>query len=156
MLSARMRRTAMAGSLCAVLFSMNACKHGKCEEGGTSSAGRHSHNAGRDCMTCHLPDGEGEGCWTVAGSLYTAGGQHASGGIRTLLFSRPLGQGGVVMALESDQNGNVYTSQALDLGLGLFPAVINSTGDTAFMNESIRDGACNRCHGVSTDRIALP
>lgn len=139
-----------------VLVALDACKHGKCEDGGSSSAGRHSHNAGRDCMGCHLPDGEGEGCWTVAGSLYSPGGQHAPAGTRTLLFTRPLGQGDVAIELGSDQSGTIYTSNSLDFGLGLFPAVIGAAGDTVFMDESIRDGACNRCHGSSTDRVTLP
>jgi len=41
-------------------------------------------------------------------------------------------------------------------GNGLFAVVINANGDTAFMSEAIRDGACNRCHGRSTERIKLP
>ncbi len=72
------------------------------------------------------------------------------------LFGGPQGAGGVKYQLQTDHNGNVYTSQEITFGNGLFPAVIGASGDTAFMTEPINDGACNRCHGSSTERIKLP
>jgi hypothetical protein len=33
------------------------------------------------------------------------------------------------------QNGNVYTSEDITFGSGLFPAVISVSGDTAYMTE---------------------
>ncbi|MCB9170074.1 MAG: hypothetical protein H6594_06965 [Flavobacteriales bacterium] len=135
---------------------MDACKHGRCEGGGTSSIGStHSHNAGRDCMTCHHPDGEGEGCWTIAGTVYLPDHQQILPDHRLLLFTRPLGQGDLTRSIDGDANGNVYTSDAITFGHGLFPAIVSGT-DTAFMDEPIKDGACNRCHGVSTARISVP
>ncbi|MBK8612193.1 MAG: hypothetical protein IPN85_01675 [Flavobacteriales bacterium] len=156
-MSPSLRFRAMRGVVVTALFvAMPSCKHGKCEDGGSSSAGRDSHNAGADCQSCHLPDGEGEGCWTIGGTVYDPNGDHPSAAAQFRLFTAPLGKGSLKLQLEGDQNGNVYTSQDVAFGNGLFAAVINANGDTAFMSEAIRDGACNRCHGRSTDRIELP
>lgn len=106
-------------------------------------------------MRCHLPDGEGEICWNVAGTIYNANGQQPMSGVQVALFTAPLGGGNLRQALQSDGTGNAYTSSSVDFGSGLFPAVIHG-GDTAFMTESIRDGACNRCHGRSTERVRIP
>lgn len=76
-------------------------------------------------------------------------------GVQVLLFNGPGGTGGVHVALTTDRNGNVYTSQDINFGYGLHPAVVQN-GDTSFMTIAIQDGACNRCHGVSTDRVLLP
>ena len=133
------------------------CKHGKCETGPTSSAGtQRSHNVGENCQSCHLPDGEGEVCWSVAGTLYDAGGSHPVTHAHALLFGSPLGQGGLQLKLDNDDLGNIYTSEDVTFGSGLFPAVISAAGDTSFMMEPIRNGACNSCHGQSTAGITVP
>ena len=133
------------------------CKHGKCEVGPTSAAGTdRSHNEGENCQSCHLPDGNGNGCWTVAGTIYNANGTNTVTQAHVLLFGGPLGQGGQKLKLDNDDLGNVYTSQDVNFGSGLFPAVVSAAGDTAFMLEPIQDGACNRCHGHSTDRLKIP
>ena len=138
-----------------LVMSMDSCKHGKCESGPLSSVSRDSHNAGENCMRCHLPDGEGEICWNVAGTIYNASGQQPVSGVQVALFTAPLGGGELRQTLQSDGTGNIYTSSSVAFGSGLFPAVIHS-GDTAFMAEAIHDGACNRCHGSSTDRVKMP
>ncbi len=137
------------------LVMVPSCKHGKCESGPTSSIGRSSHNAGENCMQCHLPDGEGEICWQVAGTVYDHNAHQPISGQEVRFFTRPLGQGEMRLGLQSDATGNIYSSDALTFGSGLFPAVIHN-GDTAFMAESISDGACNRCHGNSTGRVVVP
>ena len=137
-----------------LVVGTGSCKHGKCEPGPSSSASKDSHNAGENCMRCHLPDGEGEICWNVAGTIYNASGQLPMSGVQVALFTAPLGSGGLRQTLQSDRTGNIYTSSSVDFGSGLFPALIHG-GDTAFMTESIRDGACNRCHGRSTERVRV-
>ena len=139
-----------------LVTAVPSCKHGKCEDGGSSSAGRASHNAGRNCLDCHHPDGEGEVCWTIGGTVYDSTGNEPSMAAQFRLFTQPLGQGSLVLQLPSDASGNINTSSDVAFGNGLFPAVINANGDTAFMSGAIRDGACNRCHGQTTDRIKLP
>jgi hypothetical protein len=138
-----------------VTLTAVACKHGKCEDGPTSTAQGSSHNSGEDCMRCHLPDGEGEICWKVAGTIFDSGGQHPFVGAQVRLFSKPHGTGEVHLAMESDRSGNIHSSEALAFGQGLFPAVIRGL-DTLFMTGAIHDGACNRCHGISTERIRTP
>ncbi|MEO8587865.1 MAG: hypothetical protein ABI432_00710 [Flavobacteriales bacterium] len=150
----RVRSVFAVIGLCVMLAT--ACKHGKCEDGGSSSAGRRSHNAGEDCSSCHHPDGEGEGCWTIDGTIYDHAGNSPTAAAEMRLFSAALGKGQLKLQLQGDGSGNVYTSQSIDFGPGLFPAVIGSNGDTLFMSEAISDGACNRCHGHSTERIKLP
>lgn len=133
------------------------CKHGRCENGPTSVAGtERSHHVGENCQSCHLPDGDGKGCWTVAGTIYNPNGTQVATHARVLLFGSPLGQGGEQLSLDDDDLGNVYTSQDVNFSSGLYPAVISAAGDTAFMLEAIRDGACNRCHGNTTERITIP
>lgn len=153
-----MRTTAFASSFLLLLIAaIPACKHGKCQGGGYSAEGDdESHNAGADCMSCHHPDGEGEGCWTIGGTVYDSAGSEPSAAARFQLFTKPLGQGSMVLQLHSDALGNIYSSDEVLFGNGLFPAVINANGDTAFMTGAIHDGACNRCHGQSTEVIKLP
>jgi len=140
-----------------LLAASPSCKHGKCEGGGSSAEGEdESHNPGADCFSCHHPDGEGEKCWTIGGTVYDSTGTQPSMAAQFRLFTKPLGQGSVVLQLPSDALGNIYTSEEVLFGNGLFPAVINANGDTAFMTGAIRDGACNRCHGQSTAVITLP
>jgi len=142
--------------LLVLLASAPACKHGKCEDGGTSSASRESHNAGANCMNCHHADGEGEVCWTIGGTVYDHAGSQPMSGVRVRLFTQPLGKGTVAFSEVSDRTGNVYTSRDVALSNGLYPAVISANGDTAFMSERILDGACNRCHGSTTGVVELP
>ncbi len=150
-------RTFSVKVLVALLLAVTAgCKHGKCGDGGTSSAGRDSHNAGANCMSCHHMDGEGEVCWNIGGTIHDHAGTQPMTGMQVRFFTQPLGKGTLQFSLESDRTGNIYTSQDVAFGNGLFPAVINANGDTAFMSERIVDGACNRCHGQSTEVIKLP
>lgn len=142
--------------LCLMFIALAACKHGKCEDGGSSVLSRTSHNVGRDCRSCHHPDGEGEVCWNIGGTVYSANGSEPSAGAQFRLFTKPLGRGDLKLQLQGDAIGNIYTSEQITFGSGLFPAIINAAGDTAFMTEPIVDGACNRCHGNTTERIKLP
>lgn len=88
--------------------------------------------------------------------MYNSQGQQPVAGVQVRLFGAAQGAGGVRYQLQTDANGNVYTSENITFGNGLFPAVISASGDTAFMTEAISDGACNRCHGQSTERVKLP
>lgn len=137
------------------IVAASGCKHGKCGSGPTSTAQGSSHNAGENCMRCHLPDGPGEICWTIAGTIYDSNGQHPMTGANVRFFTGPQGTGELRLSIASDRNGNIHTSDDVTFGNGLFPAIVNG-GDTAFMTEPIHDGACNRCHGVSTARVEVP
>lgn len=138
-----------------VAIGAQGCKHGKCNSGPTSTAQGRSHNAGQDCMRCHLPDGAGEICWRIAGTIYDQNGQSPMAGASVRFFTGPQGTGNLQYSITSDANGNIHTSDDIAFGNGLFPAIVNGS-DTAFMTEPIHDGACNRCHGVSTARVQVP
>jgi len=140
----------------ATMVTTMACKHGKCGDGGSSSLGRTSHNVGQDCRSCHHPDGAGEVCWNIGGTIYASNGSEPTAGAQFRLFTKPLGKGDLKLQLQGDALGNIYTSESITFGSGLFQAIINAAGDTAFMNQAISDGACNRCHGNTTGRITLP
>ncbi|MFZ1686340.1 MAG: hypothetical protein WAU70_02895 [Flavobacteriales bacterium] len=115
-----------------------------------------SHNQGENCMNCHMPDGEGETCWQVAGTVFNSNGGGVLPNATLLLFTDTNGQGSLVRSLDFDGLGNVYTSEQIDFSHVVYPAVRTPAGDTVFMDVPIRDGACNRCHGVSTARITAP
>lgn len=138
-----------------MVWMLPSCKHGKCENGPDSNVSMSSHNAGENCMRCHLPDGEGEVCWTAAGTIYDQNAELPLSGQVVILFTGPQGTGNVQRTLISDASGNIHTSNSLSFGHGLFPALVHNS-DTTFMNQVITDGACNRCHGVTTDRIIVP
>ncbi|MBK7384534.1 MAG: hypothetical protein IPI81_14570 [Flavobacteriales bacterium] len=153
-----MRNTWKALAMLSLLGVMaDACKHGKCEGGGTSSHGStRSHNVGENCMSCHHPDGEGHGCWQIGGTVYYSDHHTTLSNAKLLLFTLPQGQGTFVRSIDVDGLGNVYTSDKIPFDQTIFPAILIPSGDTAFMTEPIHDGACNRCHGVSTERITGP
>ena len=65
---------------------------------GGSSAGRTSHNAGRDCTTCHS--------FTLAGTAYKADGATVYAGATVKVTSSGNGGGAVLATLTSDASGN--------------------------------------------------
>lgn len=152
------RRWSVAGSLFAVIamMSVNACKHGVCKDGGTSSHGSdRSHNMGQNCQSCHHPDGPGEVCWQVAGTAYDSISGNTSPNVTVRLYTQPNEGGELRMTLEGDGYGNFYTSQDPGTASGLFPTVTTANGHTSRMQERITTGACNSCHGVTTARIRV-
>ena len=125
-----------------------------CETGNTdtrvSQHGGHSHNAGRNCMDCHNPNGEGSGWFTAAGTVYDSTGTSVNPNATIRLYSQPRGRGILIDSLYGDGSGSFYTTFAISFGSGLFPAVTSSSGHTQYMANSIPQGACNGCHNNST------
>ncbi|MDP4828094.1 MAG: hypothetical protein NWR73_10425, partial [Flavobacteriales bacterium] len=68
------------------------------------------------------------------------------------LYSGPDGSGNLVHTIEVDSKGNFYTTEDVNFGNGLYPAVEGPTS-TQYMSTPITVGTCNNCHGQSTDRI---
>ena len=114
--------------------------------GGTSSAGRTSHNAGRDCTTCHS--------FTIAGTAYRADGSTPYGGAVVKLTSAAEGTGTVLATLTSDASGNFYTSSAVAFSPGVYVSATGAAGVTRSMSTAITSGACNRCH-TSANRLIV-
>lgn len=112
-----------------------------------------SHNLGQNCMNCHVSGGGGEGWFTVAGSLYdnTQTNAYPNGSVK--ITTEPNGEGTVVKTIEIDSKGNFYTTEKIDFGSGLYVGVYGTAGEQKFMSSKITGGACNSCHGNSTDKI---
>lgn len=128
-----------------------------CEKEGNetniSQAGRHSHNAGLNCMNCHHSGGEGEGWFVVAGTAYDSTITHTYPNTVLKLYTAPHGGGTLKATLYGDASGSFYTTENVDFSSGLYPAVTGTSGQTQYMTESISTGACNSCHGISQAHI---
>lgn len=135
------------------LFNTGCEKHGECDEVNISSTGSdESHNFGMNCMQCHVSGGEGEGCFTVAGSATGADltTHLSSGSIK--LYTQPNGGGTLKHVIQIDSKGNFHTTEQVDMN-GLYPAISGPGGSMKYMSSSPGNGACNSCHGVSTAKV---
>jgi hypothetical protein len=113
---------------------------------------------GQDCLQCHVA-GNNEYVYTVAGTVYQLEDPTSVYPNATIeFFTRPEGRGDLVLTLEVDQNGNFYTTQPIDFGEGLFPAVSgNANEDPRYMPNGTTSGGCNGCHnGQGNTRILAP
>ena len=125
-----------------------------------SSGGEKSHNAGKDCMTCHhdnYNEASGEGkWWYIAGTAYNKNGTILTSG-KVEFWSSLDPKAILVLTLPVDREGNFYTSKIIDFKSGLFPKVISANGDT-IMAQAVTFGnaSCNSCHGNNTDGKNLP
>jgi hypothetical protein len=113
---------------------------------------KNSHNSGKNCMECHIDGGEGDGCFITAGSVYEDDFQTPYVNASVKLFTEPNGGGDLKATIEVDEKGNFYTTDVI-YGVTLYPAVTGLSGITEYMTNFVTSGACNNCHGVSTDRI---
>ena len=111
-----------------------------------------SHNSGQNCMTCHKPGGSGEGWFAIGGSVYDTLLTSVYPNATVKLFTGANGSGTLKYTIQVDALGNFYTTESIDFGSGLFPAVQGNTS-TRFMSTSITTGQCNSCHGVSSNRL---
>lgn len=138
----------------------HSCKHvnGDCKsmEGDSSGDGEESHNMGKNCLQCHRSGGEGEGCFTLGGTVYDSLQNNVKTGGTMKLYTGPNGTGNMVLSLPVDDMGNFYTGKSINFIGGLYPAVTNKNGVTKYMSSSIPVGSCNNCHGVSTAKIWTP
>ena len=136
-----------------VAFIIAACeKEGSCDEYNVSTSnGNKSHNFGNNCMQCHHAGGEGEGCFSVAGSVKNAQltAPETSGQVE--FYTGLNGTGTLKYTVKIDGKGNFYTTEAMSL-IGLYPAIKNANG-TMHMSNALTTGACNSCHGSSTENL---
>lgn len=133
-----------------VLFSCE--KEGACDEYKVSqSNGDDSHNFGNNCMQCHKAGGEGEGCFVAAGSVKNAALTAPVTSGQVEFYTEANGAGTLKYTIQIDAKGNFYSTEAMTL-TGLYPAIKNANG-THYMGNSLSTGACNSCHGNSTDPL---
>lgn len=112
---------------------------------GTTS-GTGSHNAGRNCLSCHS--------FTAAGTAYKSDGATAYPGVTIRLTTASGGGGAVLATLTADPSGNFYTSSAINFGTGLYVTATGTSGAATPMGPAITSGACNNCH-ASGNRIKV-
>lgn len=120
----------------------------------SSHGGDDSHNNGRNCFSCHTSGGEGEGCFNAAGTTYKSSGSAAKNGT-VKLYTGENSTGTLRATIEVDNLGNFYTTDDINFSGGLYPTIISATGNVYEMSDNITTGACNSCHGVSTDRLEI-
>jgi hypothetical protein len=117
-----------------------------------------SHNMGQNCMNCHQPRGPGRGLFTVAATIYDAGGNTVANPSLELYTAPPNAGGTLVIAVQGDGLGNVFTTDPLPFpDKDLFPVV--KSGDGALINQMpfpTGSGACNQCHRADKRVEVLP
>jgi hypothetical protein len=125
-----------------------------CENEGDDNEGGANHNVGNNCLVCHKAGGGGDGIFTVGGTVYKTGTTTGATGATIKLYSNAEGTGTAVAAMTSEVGGNFYTKSSINFGTGLYVKVTSSNGTSSMMSP-ITSGACNSCHGVSTDKITV-
>lgn len=124
-----------------------------CTESNISESGSDdSHNMGLNCMQCHTSGGGGKGCFNVAGTVYNQAQTATVSSGTVKFFTGPNGTGNVVKSIAIDSKGNFHTTEAVDVS-NLYPAITGPSGTTQYMSTKPPTGACNSCHGVSTDKL---
>lgn len=111
-----------------------------------------SHRTGENCKNCHSEGGKGEGWFNVAGTVYDSTLEATFPNTLVSLYKDPSGAGLPEVTVEVDELGNFYTTEAVNFGENLYPAVTGNES-TIMMVGPVSDGQCNKCHGSSTDRI---
>lgn len=136
----------------AFMFCLSSCKEGS-EESDFSS--NDSHKSGENCMNCHKSGGEGEGVFSVAGTVYDSTESVAYNQATIKLYTGPNATGTLVSTLKTDSKGNFYTTKSVDFSKGLYTMVSGATGNTEIMQTALTNGQCNNCHGRSYSKITI-
>jgi len=138
----------IACTLLAGMTSWIACETEEENEGGAN------HNVGNNCLVCHQPGGGGEGTFYAGGTVFKAGTTTGATGATISLYSNPEFSGTPVVTMTSQVGGNFYTKSSINFGTGLYVKITSTTGSNS-MSIPITSGACNSCHGVSTEKITV-
>ncbi len=137
-----------------ILLTDSCKKDDKDDDKSESKISKHnddeSHKSGQNCMTCHKNGGEGEGIFTFAGTVYDSTKTNVYPNTTVEVYSEANGGGILVMVIQVDGKGNFYTTESFNFGEH-YTLVKGNT--SMHMNSKITTGACNSCHGNSTDKI---
>ena len=106
------------------------------------------HKKGQNCMNCHYTEGNGDGAFSIGGSIY---GNVGDG----MLYLYTDWTSPAIDSVEIDADGNVYTTEPVDFSNGLHVALRSGSGTLRYMNEKITNGQCNLCHGVTEEKISF-
>lgn len=121
----------------------------------SKTGGDESHNMGKNCMNCHKPKNFGIRPWSVAGTIFKdARSNIISKNPTTInLYTGPNATGTLKYSIQSDANGNFYTSADIDFSAGLYPSVTGATSINS-MTTAVTSGACSSCHnGLTQNRV---
>lgn len=116
-----------------------------------------SHNMGQNCFNCHKKDGSGKGIFTIAGTVYDSAGMvpRPNGWIK--FFTHPNGQGDLVKNLQVDAYGNFFTTEIVNITMGVYAVAISEDSTALYMPEPNVSGQCNNCHnGIDVPRVWVP
>lgn len=102
-----------------------------------------SHKNGQNCMNCHVAGGEGEGIFTIAGSVYQSDLSNPYPNSTVKLYDTNLSS--IIYTLPVDGLGNFYTTKSIDLSSGCLPQVSDQQL-LKQMASSTTIGSCNGCH----------
>lgn len=142
--------------LLTVFFLLESCKkeneENEYEYKVSSYNGTESHNMGLNCISCHKQGGSGEGWFNIASTVYDSLQTSTYPNCAVKLYTGANGTGILKYTVEVDGMGNFYSTENIDFGSGLYPAVSSPNG-TKFMSSSISSGNCTSCHGGSTSKI---
>lgn len=135
-------------------LSLNSCEGAfNCHEDNISAAGSNkSHNKGQNCMQCHRSSGEGEGCFIAAGTVYDMNMMNTVSSGKVDFYTGPNETGTLIQTILIDGKGNFYSTAKFSPE-GLYPVITGPTGNKKYMGSSLSTGACNSCHGSSTDAL---
>jgi len=125
-----------------------------CENEGDDHEGGPNHNVGNDCLVCHKAGGGGEGVFTAGGTVYKFGTTIGATDATIKLYSNAEGTGTPIASMTSAVGGNFYTKSSINFGSGLYVKVTSANGTSSMMSP-ITTGACNSCHGSSTEKITV-
>ena len=111
-----------------------------------------SHNAGEDCQKCHQKGGNGKAWFQVSGTVYDSTKQNIFPHATVYLYDGLNNTAPLIASIEVDSLGNFYTTEDIPFEKGLHVEVAGFTLH-AKMGSLIYKGSCNKCHGVTTNRI---
>jgi mono/diheme cytochrome c family protein len=136
------------------VLCLNSCEGTfACHEDNISSAGSNkSHNKGQNCMVCHQAKGEGQGSFIAAGTVYDMNMTNTVSSGKVDFYTGPNETGTLKQTVLIDSKGNFYTTAQFNPE-GLYPVVTGPTGNKKMMGSALSTGACNSCHGSSTDKL---
>lgn len=111
---------------------------------------RGSHNAGKDCGSCHNNNSNWEASgkwWTISGTVFDNSDRPKTTATTIEFWDQPGRRGNLIKKLQSDPAGNFYTNKIIDFSKPLYPVIYsNDTNSLMGMATAYYGGSCAKCH----------